>query len=96
MSDAQLEHALVIERLAPRLAALRIELCPCHMSEDYFWKVYFVLLHSRLNKQDAEVLSTPQVGYLVICHYICIALAIAISCNMLKVHIGEVSLSCID
>ncbi|XP_061372025.1 uncharacterized protein LOC133314555 [Gastrolobium bilobum] len=61
MSDAQREHALVIERLAPRLAALRIELCPCHMSESYFWKVYFVLLHSRLNKQDAVILSTPQV-----------------------------------
>nr|VDD42106.1 unnamed protein product [Brassica oleracea] len=25
-------HALAIERLAPRLAALRIELCPCHMT----------------------------------------------------------------
>ncbi|KAG6591435.1 hypothetical protein SDJN03_13781, partial [Cucurbita argyrosperma subsp. sororia] len=62
MSDAQKEHAFTIERLAPRLAALRIELCPCHMSESYFWKVYFVLLHSRLNKQDAEVLSTPQVA----------------------------------
>ncbi|XP_031740154.1 uncharacterized protein LOC101202841 isoform X2 [Cucumis sativus] len=43
-------------------AALRIELCPCHMSESYFWKVYFVLLHSRLNKHDAEILSTPQVA----------------------------------
>ncbi|KAK7283233.1 hypothetical protein RIF29_12623 [Crotalaria pallida] len=61
MSDAQQEHAMAIERLAPRLAALRIELCPCHMSEGYFWKVYFVLLHSRLHKQDAEILSTPQV-----------------------------------
>ncbi|XP_068312404.1 uncharacterized protein [Pyrus communis] len=61
MSDAQQEHATVIEHLAPRLAALRFELCPCHMSESYFWKVYFVLLHSRLNKQDAEILSTPQV-----------------------------------
>ncbi|KAE9603633.1 putative BSD domain-containing protein [Lupinus albus] len=61
MSDAQRDHAVAIERLAPRLAALRIELCPCHMSESYFWKVYFVLLHSRLHKQDAEILSTPQV-----------------------------------
>ncbi|GLT27063.1 hypothetical protein SLA2020_020910 [Shorea laevis] len=61
MSDAQREHALIIEHLSPRLAALRIELCPCHMSESYFWKVYFVLLHSRLNKEDAEILSTPQV-----------------------------------
>ncbi|EEF52253.1 conserved hypothetical protein [Ricinus communis] len=61
LSDAQREHALAIEQLAPRLAALRIELCPCHMTESYFWKVYFVLLHSRLNKHDAEILSTPQV-----------------------------------
>ncbi|KAK8347565.1 hypothetical protein V6Z11_A06G027200 [Gossypium hirsutum] len=42
-------------------AALRFELCPCHINDGYFWKVYFVLLHSRLNKHDAEVLSTPQV-----------------------------------
>ncbi|XP_038716669.1 uncharacterized protein LOC120010056 [Tripterygium wilfordii] len=61
MSDAQREHASAIECLAPRLAALRIELCPCHMTQSYFWKVYFVLLHSRLNRQDAEILSSSQV-----------------------------------
>lgn len=61
LSDAQQEHALAVERLAPRLAALRIELCPGYMSEARFWKIYFVLLHPRLDKQDAELLSTPQV-----------------------------------
>lgn len=61
LSDAQQEHALAVERLAPRLAALRIELCPGYMSEARFWEIYFVLLHPRLNKQDAELLSTPQV-----------------------------------
>ncbi|XP_077217456.1 uncharacterized protein LOC143851844 [Tasmannia lanceolata] len=61
MSDAQQEHALAVERLASRLAALRIELCPSHMSEGCFWKIYFVLLHSRLNKHDAELLATPQI-----------------------------------
>ncbi|XP_068654203.1 uncharacterized protein [Aristolochia californica] len=61
MSDAQQEHALAVERLAPRLAALRIELCPRHMREGCFWKIYFVLLHPRLNKHDAELLSTPQI-----------------------------------
>ncbi|XP_055803351.1 uncharacterized protein LOC129872385 isoform X1 [Solanum dulcamara] len=61
LSDAQQEHALAVERLAPRLAALRIELCPCYMSEARFWEIYFVLLHPRLDKQDAEILSTPQV-----------------------------------
>ncbi|KAK3021919.1 hypothetical protein RJ639_045213 [Escallonia herrerae] len=62
MSDAQQEHALAVERLAPRLASLRIELCPGYMSEDCFWKIYFVLLHPRLDRQDAELLSTPQVS----------------------------------
>lgn len=66
MSDAQREHVMEIERLAPRLMALRIELCPCHMSNGYFWKVYFVLLHSRLSKTEAEALSTPQVTSLLV------------------------------
>ncbi|PSS21214.1 Protein gar2 like [Actinidia chinensis var. chinensis] len=61
MSDAQQEHALAVESLAPRLAALRIELCPGYMSEGCFWKIYFVLVHPRLNKHDAELLSTPQI-----------------------------------
>ncbi|XP_022775081.1 uncharacterized protein LOC111317039 [Durio zibethinus] len=61
MSDAQQGHALAVERLAPRLAALRIELCPGYMSERCFWKIYFVLLHPRLNKHDAELLSTPRI-----------------------------------
>lgn len=63
LSDAQQEHALAVEQLAPTLAALRIELCPEHMSESYFWKIYFVLLYPRLCKEDAHLLSTPQVGF---------------------------------
>ncbi|KAG8377554.1 hypothetical protein BUALT_Bualt08G0045200 [Buddleja alternifolia] len=61
ISDAQYKHALAVEHLAPRLAALRIELCPAHMTEGYFWMVYFVLLHPRLNKHDADQLSSPQI-----------------------------------
>ncbi|KAG2277367.1 hypothetical protein Bca52824_059922 [Brassica carinata] len=49
LSDAQRGHALDIERHAPRLAALRIEL------------FYFVLLLSRLNKHNAQLSSSPQV-----------------------------------
>ncbi|EPS67775.1 hypothetical protein M569_07001, partial [Genlisea aurea] len=61
MSDEQQEHALAVEQRAPRLAALRMELCPRHMSDDQFWKIYFVLVHTRLDKEDALLLSTPQV-----------------------------------
>lgn len=65
MSDAQQEHALAVERLTPTLAALRMELCPGYMSESCFWKIYFVLLRPRLSKEDAEILSTPQVSCFV-------------------------------
>ncbi|GJW75969.1 putative BSD domain-containing protein [Tanacetum coccineum] len=53
-------HALTVESLAPRLAALRIELCAGYMSESSFWKIYFVLLHPRLEPPDAELFSTPE------------------------------------
>ncbi|XP_024960130.1 uncharacterized protein LOC112500780 [Cynara cardunculus var. scolymus] len=61
LSDAQQEHALAVERLAPRLGALRIELCPAYMSESSFWKIYFVLLHPRFERHAAELLSTPKI-----------------------------------
>jgi hypothetical protein len=64
MTDAQQDHALAVESLAPELADLRIELCPSHMSEGCFWKIYFVLLHPKLGKDDTEILSTPQVIFL--------------------------------
>lgn len=61
MSDVQQEHALAIEQLVPRLAALRIELCPYHMSERCFWKIYFMLVYPRLDEKDAELLFSPQI-----------------------------------
>ncbi|KAL6842853.1 hypothetical protein ACP4OV_027166 [Aristida adscensionis] len=61
MTDAQQDHALAVESVAPELADLRIELCPSHMSEACFWMIYFVLLHPKLRKEDAAILSTPQV-----------------------------------
>uniref|UniRef100_A0A0D9XT67 BSD domain-containing protein n=1 Tax=Leersia perrieri TaxID=77586 RepID=A0A0D9XT67_9ORYZ len=60
MTDAQQDHALAVESVAPELADLRIELCPSHMSEGSFWKIYFVLLHPKLSNDDAHLLSTPQ------------------------------------
>ncbi|KAK7406431.1 hypothetical protein VNO78_08055 [Psophocarpus tetragonolobus] len=61
LSDAQQEHALAVEHLAPSLAALRMELCPGYMSDGNFWKIYFVLVHPRLSKSDADILSTTQI-----------------------------------
>ncbi|KAJ1263610.1 hypothetical protein BS78_09G199100 [Paspalum vaginatum] len=61
LSDAQYVHALSIEHLVPGLSDLKIQICSTDMTEACFWKIYFVLLHSKLSKQDAELLSTPQI-----------------------------------
>ncbi|WVZ99219.1 hypothetical protein U9M48_044548 [Paspalum notatum var. saurae] len=61
LSDAQYVHALSIEHLVPGLSDLKIQICSTDMTEACFWKIYFVLLHSKLTKQDAELLSTPQI-----------------------------------
>ncbi|XP_047310175.1 uncharacterized protein LOC124913805 [Impatiens glandulifera] len=61
LSDVQQEHSLDVERLVPTLAGLKVELCPRHMSEGSFWKIYFVLLHPKLNEYEAELLSTPEI-----------------------------------
>ncbi|XP_047091010.1 otolith matrix protein OMM-64-like [Lolium rigidum] len=61
MTDAQQDHALAVESVAPELADLRIELSPGHISEGCFWKIYFVLLHPKLTKEAVDLLSTPQV-----------------------------------
>ncbi|KAM0881440.1 hypothetical protein ACQ4PT_032991 [Festuca glaucescens] len=61
LSDAQYVHALSMEHLVPSLSDLKVQICSTDMSEACFWKIYFVLLYSKLNKQDAELLSTPQI-----------------------------------
>ncbi|XP_077217140.1 uncharacterized protein LOC143851559 [Tasmannia lanceolata] len=61
MSVAQRDHASTVEHLAPSLAELKVRLCPSHMSEGCFWKIYYVMLHPKLNENDSELLSTPQI-----------------------------------
>ncbi|KAL6838588.1 hypothetical protein ACP4OV_031644 [Aristida adscensionis] len=61
LSDAQYVHALSMEHLVPELSDLKAQICSTDMTEACFWKIYFVLLHSKLNAQDAELLSTPQI-----------------------------------
>jgi hypothetical protein len=61
MTEAQQEHANAVKHEAATLGALYTELCPNIISNGRFWQIYFVLLHSRLSKQDADLLSTPQI-----------------------------------
>ncbi|KAJ6796045.1 Uncharacterized protein M6B38_221590 [Iris pallida] len=66
MSLDQKEHIATVECLAPSLAALRISLCPSFMNDESFWKIYFALLHPKLNKHESELLSTQQARHLIV------------------------------
>ncbi|MCO5553680.1 hypothetical protein L7F22_007206 [Adiantum nelumboides] len=61
MSAAQKKHLHALEVACPSLSVLKTELCPDCMSENRFWKIYFILLHSRLSSMDAALLSTPKI-----------------------------------
>lgn len=68
MSSDQKDHIATVERLAPSLSALRKSLCPNFMSEESFWKIYFVHLHPKLTKLESESLLTHKARVCYIFH----------------------------
>ncbi|XP_016459267.1 uncharacterized protein LOC107782840 [Nicotiana tabacum] len=60
MSDSQKEHVTSIEQFVPGLDSLRQKVCH-ELSDGQFWMIYFVLLLPRLNGNDLELLSTPEI-----------------------------------
>ncbi|KAK4369954.1 hypothetical protein RND71_009429 [Anisodus tanguticus] len=60
MSDSQKEHVASIVQFVPGLESLRQKVCH-ELSDGQFWLIYFVLLLPRLNGNDLELLSTPEI-----------------------------------
>ncbi|KAJ8559915.1 hypothetical protein K7X08_003973 [Anisodus acutangulus] len=60
MSDSQKEHVASIVQFVPGLESLRHKVCH-ELSDGQFWLIYFVLLLPRLNGNDLELLSTPEI-----------------------------------
>ncbi|MCD9639734.1 hypothetical protein HAX54_024455 [Datura stramonium] len=60
MSDSQKEHVASIVQFVPGLESLREKVCH-ELSDGQFWMIYFVLLLPRLNGNDLELLSTPEI-----------------------------------
>jgi hypothetical protein len=92
LTELQDDHVYILEQEAPQVAAIRTELCPAFMSEERFWRVYFVLLASRLGTAQAAQLLTPDVGALVVrsslfetlttISFLSERLALAVSCSV--------------
>ncbi|KAH7316023.1 hypothetical protein KP509_21G075500 [Ceratopteris richardii] len=46
LTDWQEQHALRVLKAVPEISKFRYELCPRHMKEGRFWKIYFTLVRS--------------------------------------------------
>eukprot|EP00271_Cylindrocystis_brebissonii_P014313 TRINITY_DN3562_c0_g4_i1.p1 TRINITY_DN3562_c0_g4~~TRINITY_DN3562_c0_g4_i1.p1 ORF type:complete len:881 (-),score=235.00 TRINITY_DN3562_c0_g4_i1:35-2677(-) len=61
LSEVQEEHVEAVEYAVPNLAGLRLELTPMHMGEGRFWTIYFILMHSKFSREEAQHLISQQV-----------------------------------
>lgn len=60
LSDNQKEHVETIEQFVPSLGALKQNLSN-HLKDEQFWMIYFILLLPRLDDNDLEILSSPEI-----------------------------------
>jgi len=48
LTPKQEKHATIMLNKVPELSKLRYKLCPGHMKEEMFWRIYFLLLHNKI------------------------------------------------
>lgn len=60
ISDNQKEHVETIEQLVPSLGVLKQKLSN-QLKDEQFWMIYFILLLPRLEDNDLETLSSPEI-----------------------------------
>ncbi|EOX93942.1 hypothetical protein QUC31_004359 [Theobroma cacao] len=48
LSDWQERHAVIVLSKVKELSQLRFKLCPRHLKEDKFWRIYFMLVKSHV------------------------------------------------
>ncbi|MCO5596952.1 hypothetical protein L7F22_051023 [Adiantum nelumboides] len=53
LTDWQEQHALYVLKAVPEISQFRYELCPRHMKEKRFWKIYFTLVRSHVVLYEA-------------------------------------------
>ncbi|KAI5067501.1 hypothetical protein GOP47_0018029 [Adiantum capillus-veneris] len=53
LTDWQEQHALHVLKAVPEISQFRYELCPRHMKEKRFWKIYFTLVRSHVVLYEA-------------------------------------------
>ncbi|XP_022758645.1 uncharacterized protein LOC111305400 [Durio zibethinus] len=56
LSDWQERHAVLVLSKVKELSQLRFKLCPRHLKEDKFWRIYFMLVKSHVADYELHAL----------------------------------------
>jgi hypothetical protein len=68
LSQKQQQHATLILKEVPELQELRRKVCPAYITEDRFWRIYFLLVGNKLghilddNDEEEELASLTEHG----------------------------------
>ncbi|XP_044503619.1 uncharacterized protein LOC123224136 [Mangifera indica] len=56
LSDWQERHAILVLSKVKELAQLRFKLCPRHLKEQQFWRIYFMLVKSHVAEYELQAI----------------------------------------
>ncbi|OMO97515.1 hypothetical protein CCACVL1_04526 [Corchorus capsularis] len=56
LSDWQQQHAVLVLSKVKELSQLRFKLCPGHLKEEKFWKIYFKLVKSHVAEYELHAI----------------------------------------
>ncbi|XP_039031283.1 uncharacterized protein LOC120165925 [Hibiscus syriacus] len=56
LSDWQQRHAVLVLSKVKELSRLRFKLCPRHLKEEQFWRIYFMLVKSHVSEYELHAI----------------------------------------
>uniref|UniRef100_A0A2P2MRH8 Uncharacterized protein MANES_13G045600 n=1 Tax=Rhizophora mucronata TaxID=61149 RepID=A0A2P2MRH8_RHIMU len=56
LSEWQQRHAVLVLSRAQELSQLRFMLCPCHLKEQQFWRIYFMLVKHHVSEYELQAI----------------------------------------
>jgi len=59
LSDWQERHARLMLNQVDELGELRFQLCPSHLKDERFWKIYFLLVQNKIGPISNEIPTSP-------------------------------------
>ncbi|KAK9206364.1 hypothetical protein WN943_016639 [Citrus x changshan-huyou] len=61
LSEWQERHAFLVLSKSKELSHLRFRLCPAHLKEQQFWRIYFMLVHDYVSEYEIRAIQRAKI-----------------------------------